>query len=106
MRLHVHITPVRRDHGVGQRRRGVIAAAGSEVPKSALSNAACAVLGKVHGESFCLRIWQVKRMRVGDVIFRRRTDCETAVIVTVRLLDELVPLASPVAKATAHNSPI
>ncbi len=45
-------------------------------------------------------------MRVGDVIFRRRTDGETAVVVTLRLLDELVPLAGSVAKATAHNSPI
>lgn len=57
----------------------------------------------MNGEYFRLRIRQIKRMRIGDVVFRRRSNCKSTDVVPIRFLDELIPLASSVAKTATHN---
>ena len=42
-------------------------------------------------------------MRIGDVVFRRRSNCKSTDVVPIRFLDELIPLASSVAKTATHN---
>jgi hypothetical protein len=58
----------------------------------------------MYSEGLGLGIRQIKRVRVRDIVFRRRSDCKTAGVVAIRLLDELVPLARSIAEPAAHNS--
>lgn len=57
----------------------------------------------MNGKGFRLGIRQIKRVRVGHVILRRRSNDKTTAVVSVSFLYVLVPLTCPVAEATAHD---